>query len=150
MDSLFPCEGIVYLSPDATEDLETIDPQAVYVVGGIVDRTVIKNLSLSRASSMGFRTVKFPIRKYIDIAMASPVLTIEQAVRILLGLKEGKVLFAFIFLSVSLIQSMTVGQTRERGESSEREDEEEEKTRTLCGTTSFSVFAVCNGTVNFW
>jgi tRNA (guanine9-N1)-methyltransferase len=39
----------IYLSPDASEELLEIDPDAAYVIGGLVDRTVIKNASLNRA-----------------------------------------------------------------------------------------------------
>ena len=39
----------VYLSPDAAEPLQDIDPETAYVIGGLVDRTVIKNASLNRA-----------------------------------------------------------------------------------------------------
>lgn len=39
----------VYLSPDAPEPLLDIDSDITYVIGGLVDRTVIKNASLTRA-----------------------------------------------------------------------------------------------------
>ena len=40
----------VYLTPDAEEDLEDVTDDKIYIIGGIVDRTVIKNLSLNRIS----------------------------------------------------------------------------------------------------
>lgn len=39
---MFSQEELVYLSPDAEEVLETIDPAKVYVIGGLVDRSVSK------------------------------------------------------------------------------------------------------------
>ena len=42
---------VCYLTPDADEELLVVDPAVVYVVGGIVDRTVTKGLSKSRAVS---------------------------------------------------------------------------------------------------
>lgn len=42
----------VYLSPDASEELLEIDPNAAYIIGGLVDRTVMKNASLDRANEL--------------------------------------------------------------------------------------------------
>ena len=39
----------IYLSPDASDTLDSIDPDAAYIIGGLVDRTVMKDASLSRA-----------------------------------------------------------------------------------------------------
>lgn len=39
----------IYLSPDAPEQLTQIDPDAAYIIGGLVDRTVLKNASKYRA-----------------------------------------------------------------------------------------------------
>ena len=46
-------QDLIYLSPDGQETLERLTPGKVYVIGGIVDRTVSKGLSLkqSRGSS---------------------------------------------------------------------------------------------------
>jgi hypothetical protein len=42
---------VVVLSPDAVEPLLNIEPGTVYVVGGIVDRTVIKGATVGFAVS---------------------------------------------------------------------------------------------------
>ena len=39
---MFPIGDLIYLSPDGSEDLETISPEKVYVIGGFVDRSVNK------------------------------------------------------------------------------------------------------------
>ena len=39
---MFPIGDLIYLSPDGSEDLETISPDKVYVIGGFVDRSVNK------------------------------------------------------------------------------------------------------------
>ena len=36
--------NLVYLSPDAEEVLEHVDDNFIYVIGGIIDRTVVKVL----------------------------------------------------------------------------------------------------------
>jgi tRNA (guanine9-N1)-methyltransferase len=45
----FPKESIVFLSPDAKEALTDIDESKVYIIGGIVDRTVKKSMTLTYA-----------------------------------------------------------------------------------------------------
>jgi tRNA (guanine-1)-methyltransferase len=39
---VFPIGDLIYLSPDGSEDLETLSPEKVYVIGGFVDRSVNK------------------------------------------------------------------------------------------------------------
>lgn len=39
---LFDTNDIIYLTPDATDMLEELDKDKVYVIGGIVDESVIK------------------------------------------------------------------------------------------------------------
>jgi hypothetical protein len=42
LEQLYPAGKLVYLSPDSSNVLETLDPNCVYVVGGIADRSVRK------------------------------------------------------------------------------------------------------------
>ena len=42
LKEVFPPDDIVYFSPDATDVCETIDPSKVYVIGGLVDRSIAK------------------------------------------------------------------------------------------------------------
>lgn len=39
---LFDSNDIIYLTPDATDMLEDLDKDKVYVIGGIVDESIIK------------------------------------------------------------------------------------------------------------
>ena len=55
----------VYLSPDSPDELNAIDPNAAYIIGGLVDRTVIKNASFDRAQELGIPSVRLPIREYM-------------------------------------------------------------------------------------
>ncbi len=43
---------LVYLSPDAPEPLTSVDIDTAYVIGGLVDRTVLKNASYYRAKEL--------------------------------------------------------------------------------------------------
>lgn len=42
LKDVIPPEDIVYFSPDAEAVCETIDPSKVYVIGGLVDRSIAK------------------------------------------------------------------------------------------------------------
>ena len=81
----------VYLTPDAEEDLENVTDDKIYIIGGIVDRTVIKNLSLNRISNLkhdnnynkiNIISRKLPLLKYIK-DLKNIVLNINTVVEIL-------------------------------------------------------------------
>nr|XP_040035596.1 tRNA methyltransferase 10 homolog B isoform X1 [Gasterosteus aculeatus aculeatus] len=86
---LFPPEAVVYLTPDAEEALETVDADKVYVLGGLVDESIRKTLSLSRARELSVHTARLPIDEYMtktsnDKNFHSKILAINQVFDILL------------------------------------------------------------------
>ncbi|KAM4752662.1 tRNA methyltransferase 10 homolog B [Cyanocitta cristata] len=62
---LFPLDAIVYLTPDSENVLEDIDPDKVYVLGGLVDESIHKQLTLRRAREQSLQTARLPIREYM-------------------------------------------------------------------------------------
>ena len=74
IEKVFTPEEMVYFSPDATEEIESIDPSKVYIIGGLVDRSIVKvvlivlydhqNQSFLRAQQLGVHAVKLPLLKY--------------------------------------------------------------------------------------
>ena len=80
----------VYLSPDAEEELNDVSEDKIYIIGGIVDRTVIQNLSLNRIISLKnddnceikIVAKKLPLIKYIK-DVKNTVLNINTVVEIL-------------------------------------------------------------------
>ncbi|KAI8474675.1 MAG: hypothetical protein J3K34DRAFT_517988 [Monoraphidium minutum] len=84
--------NLVMLSPDAPDALDgPLDSAAVYVIGGIVDKSVVKGLSLGWAAAAGVRAARLPVREYADdLGMAfggankTPVLSISDVVVALL------------------------------------------------------------------
>lgn len=62
---LFPPKTVVYLTPDAEEALETVDADKVYVLGGLVDESIKKKLSFSRARELSVHTARLPIDEYM-------------------------------------------------------------------------------------
>lgn len=83
-------EKVIYLSGDAEEEMGEFDPSKVYIIGGIVDRNTLKNITLEKSYKEKIKAVKFPLRKYVKLS-GSPILTVNQCFEILLRLynKEG-------------------------------------------------------------
>ncbi|CAL1591327.1 unnamed protein product [Knipowitschia caucasica] len=86
---LFPSETIVYLTPDAEQALQSMDPDKVYVLGGLVDESIQKKLSLDRASELSVVTARLPIDEYMtkkhnSKSFHSKILAINQVFDILL------------------------------------------------------------------
>ncbi|XP_061664452.1 tRNA methyltransferase 10 homolog B isoform X2 [Syngnathoides biaculeatus] len=87
---IFPPDHVVYLSPDAEEALERVDHDKVYVLGGLVDESVQKTLSLSRAKELGVRAVRLPIDEHMkkmpnEKNFHSKILAINQVFEIMLA-----------------------------------------------------------------
>eukprot|EP00931_Biecheleriopsis_adriatica_P047525 TRINITY_DN27403_c0_g2_i1.p1 TRINITY_DN27403_c0_g2~~TRINITY_DN27403_c0_g2_i1.p1 ORF type:complete len:245 (+),score=60.14 TRINITY_DN27403_c0_g2_i1:36-737(+) len=74
---------LVILTPDAEEELEEVREDEIYVIGGIVDRSVQKLQSLSQAQSMGAHKLrKLPLKRF-GPSGCCPVLNIDCVVRML-------------------------------------------------------------------
>ena len=58
---LFPEERLVYLTPNAPYVLDRFNPDDVYIVGGLVDKTGTGPITLPKAKKEGIRTAKFPL-----------------------------------------------------------------------------------------
>uniref|UniRef100_A0A8D0GZH5 tRNA methyltransferase 10 homolog B n=1 Tax=Sphenodon punctatus TaxID=8508 RepID=A0A8D0GZH5_SPHPU len=63
--NLFPLENIIYLTPDSENALEEVDVQKVYVLGGLVDESIQKKLTLQRAQEHSLQTARLPIQEYM-------------------------------------------------------------------------------------
>ncbi|XGW25570.1 hypothetical protein V3C99_006738 [Haemonchus contortus] len=84
---LFERDRIVYLSPDADEEIEDVEQSDVYVLGGIVDRVPEKGIprqaSLETAVSEGVRCKKLPLDKYVKWKSGTKFLTLTAVSTIL-------------------------------------------------------------------
>ena len=72
------------MSPDAPDILEVVDTKHVYLIGGIVDKTVKKCISLSHALQEEIECYRLPIREHIS-AQGSLALSIDTCVQILIS-----------------------------------------------------------------
>jgi tRNA (guanine9-N1)-methyltransferase len=65
---------LVFLSPDAEEVLIELDQDSVYVVGGIVDRTVRKGITSSFAVRMQSGSTRRMAVQCATLAASMPIL----------------------------------------------------------------------------
>jgi tRNA (guanine9-N1)-methyltransferase len=75
---------LVYLTSDAEETIETLDPNCAYIIGGIVDRNKFKGATYNKAVAQGVRTAKLPIKENFDLG-ATHILTVNHVYGILLN-----------------------------------------------------------------
>jgi tRNA (guanine9-N1)-methyltransferase len=94
---LFSPDQLILLSPDAAEPLEQLDPAKAYVIGGIVDKTVQKNLTRDFARDQQIPAYRLPIKEHaqqlgLDLPGAStrPVLTAADVVTALLEFNRAQ------------------------------------------------------------
>ena len=111
-------KDIYYLSADSENNIENIDKNTTYIIGGIVDRNKYKGLSLNKAKELGINHGKLPIGEYLKL-QSSQVLTTNHTFHIL---NEFSIKHDWKEAFVSIIPK----RKQEKGES-EEEDEKSEK-----------------------
>lgn len=80
---------LVYLTHDAEEVLHTLDPDMVYVVGGIVDRNRLVGATFNKATDMEIKTARLGLDAEISIQHGTPVLTVNHCIEILVYAANG-------------------------------------------------------------
>lgn len=80
---------LVYLTHDAEEVLETLDPSDIYVIGGLVDRNRLKGVTRQKADVLSLRSARLNLNENISIQHGTPVLTVNHCVEILLHTANG-------------------------------------------------------------
>lgn len=65
---IFDRNQLIYLSPDAKDELVEYDPDKVYIIGGLVDREpVYTPYSLDKIKSEDIVARRFPVSEYFDL-----------------------------------------------------------------------------------
>ena len=92
--------NLCYLSPDAETALEELDLNKVYIIGGLVDETVIKRVTLSKSRNLNLMCVRLPINEYMKKRCSgedgdkkynfSKILALNQVLDILLNFNLTK------------------------------------------------------------
>ncbi|XP_053788525.1 tRNA methyltransferase 10 homolog B [Vidua chalybeata] len=122
---LFPLEAIVYLTPDSENVLEDIDPSKVYVLGGLVDESIHKQLTLRRAREQRLQTARLPIREFMVRApnsrnYHSETLAINQVFDVLSTYYETRSWPAALRAGVSSGKGYVLPDTAEQVETAQR------------------------------
>lgn len=86
---LFPREQLVYLTADSPNVLRTYDHNKVYIIGGMVDRSIQSGLSLANAKRLKLETARLPLDDYLQWDIGAKNLTLDQMIRIMLTLKDS-------------------------------------------------------------
>lgn len=86
---VFPTEKLVYLSPDAEQELHEFNANDHYVVGTIVDKGAQMPLTLAKAKRLNIRCARLPLQKYIRF-YSHKTLTLDQMTKIMLELKKSQ------------------------------------------------------------
>lgn len=90
---LFDCSKLIYLTPDAKDDLLTLEQDKVYIIGGYVDEHINKRVCLEHARSKDIATAKLPITRYMmsrsPKQSTNMILTINQVMEVLAMICHG-------------------------------------------------------------
>lgn len=79
-------DKIVYLSPDSPNILETLNPEHIYIIGGIADVHIQKGMTLGKAERLGIQTACLPVKRYTQASRT--VLNINHVIEIMTNVAE--------------------------------------------------------------
>ncbi|KAJ6647026.1 Mitochondrial ribonuclease P protein 1 like [Pseudolycoriella hygida] len=86
---LFPHSQLVYLTPHCKEELTEYDPNKIYIIGAMVDKSNADPLSLAKAKKFNLEVARLPLEKYFQWSDGSrKALTLNQMTNIMLDLKK--------------------------------------------------------------
>ena len=85
----WPRDELVWLTPDADAPLLELNTNDVYVVGGLIDRTVIKNHTLNLARDAGVRVARLPLKEFAPISNVHPILDVVTVVQMVAEVHSG-------------------------------------------------------------
>lgn len=89
LEKVYDKSRLVYLTHDSENLLEALDPQDIYVIGGIVDRGRLKCATFNKAKSLGIRTARLNLDTNISLEHGTKVLTVNHCVDILVHAANG-------------------------------------------------------------
>lgn len=84
----FDKSKLIYLTSDSDNVLDTLEKDAIYVIGGLVDHNHHKSICIDNASRSSIRTARLPLSEHLVIKTRT-VLTVNQCFDIVLGISEG-------------------------------------------------------------
>nr|XP_057945699.1 tRNA methyltransferase 10 homolog C [Doryrhamphus excisus] len=85
---LFPRDRLVYLTADSPNVLRTFDHSKVYIIGALVDRSILSGVSLANAKRQKLATARLPLDEFLHWGLGAKNLTLDQMIRIMITIKE--------------------------------------------------------------
>jgi len=79
----FSSRPVVYLTADSENVLTSVDPNAIYIIGGIVDRNHMKGETLTKATRDQISTARLPLQEYLPSYRGCKALTVLHVYEIL-------------------------------------------------------------------
>ena len=64
---MFPRKKLIYLSPNATQELQDWEEDEILIIGGIVDLAQSKPLTKAKAKREGIRSAKLPLDQHVSL-----------------------------------------------------------------------------------
>jgi len=77
-------DSLVYLTADTDNVLTELNPNHIYIIGGLVDKNRHKGICAKQANQQGLKTARLPIEEYLQLG-SRKVITVNQVFEILLS-----------------------------------------------------------------
>ncbi|KAI7823967.1 guanine-1-methyltransferase-domain-containing protein [Kickxella alabastrina] len=74
---MYDKDKLVYFTADSPNVIDVLDPEKIYIIGGIVDKNRYPRLTLDKAEAQGIGHAQLPIGKYIKLSTRK-VMTVNQ------------------------------------------------------------------------
>ncbi|CAL1676982.1 unnamed protein product [Lasius platythorax] len=84
---LFQKDQLLYLTPYCKTDITEYDPDTVYIIGAVIDKSNTEPISLAKAKKNGIRMGKLPIERHLKWGLGSKNFPIDQIINILLDIR---------------------------------------------------------------
>lgn len=86
---IYPREKLIFLTPDAKDEMVRFDPEIVYIIGGIVDKSDTSPISVAKAKRENVKTLRLPLNRYLAWGSSDYSLTLDQMMKIMLEMKTS-------------------------------------------------------------
>jgi len=118
-------KDLVYLTADSENEIETLNENDIYIIGGFIDRNRHKLKTLNKANENGIRHARFPIQN--SQMLGSCVLTVNQVFEIIVTQLEVNDWEQSIAKTVPQRKKADQSNKEEAIEEEEEEEKEKEK-----------------------
>ncbi|XP_068159036.1 tRNA methyltransferase 10 homolog A [Drosophila tropicalis] len=128
----FEKDRMIYLTCESDTVLDQLNPECIYVIGGLVDHNHFKGLCHKRATEAGLKTARLPLSEHVDMKTRSVLSTyhvFELLSRVLSGEGWTEAILATIPLRKGA-KAKTVGSNESIHEDNAQQTNESEKDET--------------------